>query len=956
MKNLNRYIFLIGLLVFSFSTISNAVFFSDSVYLNNNSDIDITVLFCGTDVDHQDKLKTLSVKSHIDINKKKSQIQITDKASANSFIDQTQKNQVLEVHIVPKLSPAILSSYNCNYSNPIHKYKDLKFPSTLNFNCECSNMAGEAKEVFYTPTPVVTDYSIYFNPDSLELTEVVGKYYCVDNKVRIKGNVMDVSFTNPNIISLEYLKSSIVDGEDCTPTKPYSVQAIENKKTIVAASLTPLTESQIVIVNSPNPSNQTVIHSDKGYCINNVITLQEFTSTTLTLNANDKISPLTTTGICNPDPLKTISTKPYPNTDVYHIVDTFQGITADTQDIPAPITKEAEVVFDVIGNYCVNDQLQISVEPSKIGPEYNNTTTYKFENNKEYTINFIGTATDCNILNSPKVKFTTKLDTSITISPSIYLDLSDFKCKYIEDNSTTDTQYNQTSNSSEVYLNNKSKFNIRVLPCFNGEVLYNKSGAIIETVVTNQSRQSIFSRSKLQFRDAIFNEYLNNDTNGVIDLEKYEPDLNKSLQFVTLPIETTNEDNNPIILIEACKSKSIINTFDNLKWGETYDFDCDCSTISTFKTTYSSTLTPKTISKYSLLQINSEDFLFFCVNNQLIKGNINNYTIDTDTVTISIVSNQEYFDTEVNSDCVNSTNVLTTALKPFKKYIFDVNLKELVTKPTIINTTLNTPNINQYLDYDPLKMSYFDICVNDNTRLLNAYSFYETLDITGLKRTLSLVEPLKIGDKLSMASVYRDEFTSEAVCSDKSITLSSQLQDITITNPNPTTVPKLELFKTIDTNLAQDNRSWVEMNIDLSSQQNTNLDKSQFSNKICVNNQLVSSQDVVLSDKSKSKLYSIPTGKSTISITNSIGTCAPSQETITIESIANQITSINAIGEINNNQLKCIFVTNRTINSSTPKSILPRTGADNNNISFVLLLTIIISLIIKNVTSYDQIY
>jgi hypothetical protein len=78
----------------------------------------------------------------------------------------------------------------------------------------------------------------------------------------------------------------------------------------------------------------------------------------------------------------------------------------------------------------------------------------------------------------------------------------------------------------------------------------------------------------------------------------------------------------------------------------------------------------------------------------------------------------------------------------------------------------------------------------------------------------------------------------------------------------------------------------------------------------------------------------------------------PSQDNIKVDIVANQILSINAKGDLIENQFKCVFVTNRNSNIVKASNNLPRTGGINQYISISSLLVILISFIIKNINPY----
>jgi hypothetical protein len=915
MKNKNVYIFtfLITCILAIIPFLSIAIK-QDEIKLTNSSNIDIAAVVCR--YDKQGVAETSDQKNnYITIPKQKTKT-ISDQLSISS--ENITSDTTIKLHIIPALDQAAIYAYNCNYSKPIKSYDITKYPSNINFDCDCSGDLEDYKLIQYIPTPRL-EYNITPSKATLEYIELENKYLCIDNLAYSQSQF--ITFNSGSIsYSINYAKDIINPGDPCVYDSVKTFNLLDNTEYIFNHSIQPLAKSVLIknqlLSNNPSSSNEVtmIIKSPNGICINNIV-VKPTINNQYNLKLGDKIN-LFTEGACDTSIDTQYEVTSLSNKD--SII--FENQSTLTTIIPTNSATFANVTIDKIGNYCVDNVLYTIPEIN--GDE--NATTYfkdfKFSYGKDYKVKYLSNLVDCAYPYAPETILNIPLGNSALLSPILYLDISDLKC--ITKDSPTISEPIEPINNSEIYLNNKSAFDMIAIPCLDNQNLFRIDDyqyiPVFEKVKSN-SISVMAKRGKYSLKNNEFSEFLSQDTNGIYDAE-----LPEKLSKITIKILPYFKEysSNTKLLDNSCQSKGVSELVDT-KWSNTYQFNCNCTIINNGNLDYTINLINQEIAAKSFLTVISDNKYTYCVNGvgkySLVKNEVPSGPTKIDVINGS-----------VNKECTNSSNPFTFEASPNTEYIITMDNKTIIkssAKPSY-TSKFNTL-IDQYLISD--LTGYYEVCINgDLNNSIKSDQLFPTLTPYNLNTNYSNNFYMKEGDKISFGVASSNGLIEK--CGNSVYTIDSSLSDLIIALKEPI----LSIIDSRSINPLLANNAFVNIGYNFINNPNIDIDRSEVF-QMCINDTLTYSEltgDIVDSYRLGLRL---PQGKNKLNLAVN-GKCLL-DKSIDIEVAVNTIYNFDINLKTNQDNIKCIDISNLqpTINK------LPRTGGPNTN-SIILLFQLLIIL------------
>jgi hypothetical protein len=924
MKNKNVYIFtfLITCILAIIPFLSLAIK-QDEIKLTNSSNIDIVAVVCR--YDKQGIAETSDQKNnYITIPKQKTKT-ISDQlsiASENITSETTNK-----LHIIPALDQAAMYAYNCNYSKPIKSYDITNYPSNLNFDCDCSGDLEDYKLIQFIPTPRLEN-NVIPTKVSLEYIELENKYLCIDNLAYSQSQFITVD-SGPITYSINYAQDIINQGDPCLYDLAKDFVLLDNTEYIFSHSIQPLTKPVLIknqlLSNNPSSSNEVtmIIKSQDGLCINNA-SVAPSVNNQYSLKLGDKIN-IVTEGVCS----TSIDTQ-YEVTNLSNkdsII--FENKSAITTIAPTNSATFANVTIDKIGNYCV-DNVMYTI------PEINGDETasayfkdFQFSFGKDYKVKYLSNLVDCAYPNAPETVLNIPVGNSALLSPILYLDISELKC--VAKDGVVIKEQLEPINNSEIYLNNKSAFDMIAIPCLDNQNLFKIDDyqyiPVFERIKSN-SISVMAKRDKYSLKNNEFSEFLNQDSNGIYDAEF--PEKLSKITIKILPYFKEYSTNTKL-LDNSCQSKGVTELVDT-KWSNTYQFNCNCTLINNGNLDYTINLKNQEIAAKSFLTVISDNKYTYCVNGvgkySLVKNEIPSGPTKIDVINGS-----------VNKDCTNSSNTFAFEAAPNTEYILTMDNKTIVkslSKPSY------TSNFNTLIDQNLISdlTGYYEVCINgDLINSIKSDQLFPTLTPYNLNTNYSNNFYMKEGDKISFGVASSNGLIEK--CGNPIYTIDSSLSDLVIALKEPI----LSIIDSRSINPLLSNNAFVNIGYNFENNPNIEIDRSEVY-QMCINDTLTYSEltgDIVDSYRLG---FRLPAGKSKLNLAVN-GKCLL-DKSINIEVADNTIYNFDINLNINQDNIKCIEISNLQPTNNK----LPRTGGPNTYSIFLLLQILTILSLCKKYKKY----
>jgi hypothetical protein len=914
---------------------------ADTLVLNNNSKIKIKALLCFLETNQSGIITNNNVQEIYDLNIKESKVLI-DESSINKL--KNNKSIKIELHIVPSNNQN-LYAYSCKYSNPIKKFEINKFPSELNFDCDCQGDLDDINIIQYIPTPIVNN-EIEQIGAMLDYERMDNRYICFNDIASINSGSLTVIPDQINNYSINFITQSIQEGDPCLSSNPKTITLKESefkrikyyKNPIEPVKLNVLEEINKKLVNN---TLFTTIKSKNGICINSEYIINP--SNQYALSLNDKVNYAFSNKECTNDTSKEYILKNLDTSNIL-IYEDFEYIE-NIEDVSLP--TQSSVYTDRIGNYCIDNNL---VTVREITDQFYNRSylNYQFEVNKSYSIKYLASSLDCNLDIAPELIINIEKDKSILLSPILYLDFSGQKCKFLESNITP--QPIENSKNNEIYLNNQSNFDVIATPCYKGKNLFNldenNQTNVIYNIIKSKAKSKMIERMDFPLRSDYFNEFMvGGDTNGIFDAEFFNK--NEDVEIKIYPYFKEFEENQ-FLIKDFCENKKAITFFKTPTWSNTYDFDCNCTIKNNGNLDYSIILEKKEKIIYSLINIFSNKFYSFCINNRVYDQSVFEEPIFVDTIKVNILP-EDY-----NSiTCENNEDAFELELQPYHKYTLNVKDKLIALSNYYpYETIVNQDSIDKVIKSQISIYENFEVCINgDPTNTIKSDDFEITYTPYTYDELQKITKSLKIGDRLSMLQRYPNP--SNNLCSEAETLITENNKDIDFEIKYKDA--EFYIYQTKDLSTQIINDSFIKIRYNFVDNTNS-FNSYQDINKICINDilqeSIITTDAFIYTDYA----FKLAEGENTISIPT--GDKCISNKSFKISSEKGYIYQYDLKSIINSDTIECVLI-NKEATTNPPKVIptnlitkdkitinkLPRTGAQNNLTSIYILIILIFSIL-----------